>query len=111
MNNAKAQSIYVKKHDEALQLLYIESGAFTNRLEGLPNAIRALTTTLQCWLLTEYKREVRTSSDEDLDYHEDVIRGVLDTIEFITKISDCREQVESYRRSLLEDEKLTTKHS
>lgn len=95
-----------KQKDEALNELFLNSGVYHDSKDGVSGGVTALTTVLNHWIVTEYKQEVRTTSDDgNLGYHESVIEAVLDTIAYIVKVSECHADVRYYENELAKLEK------
>ena len=68
--------------------------------EGARETVRALCTTLEHWILTEYKQEARVSDDIDMKFHDVVISHMLRTIELVVTLEERFNYQASWKQEL-----------
>ncbi|MBD2752628.1 hypothetical protein [Spirosoma validum] len=78
--------------------------AFVSVDEGSTETVRALCTTLEQWVLTEYKKEARVSTDEDMRFHDVVICRMLRMIELVVTLEAKINYERNWKSYLVEKE-------
>jgi hypothetical protein len=100
LHSTRNRQHYTERRNENVEALYRAANGYLAINDGLPSAIRALTTVLKYWTLGEYKRLASVNDDEDLKFHDQVIERILDTIELVGAMAGTIEDINFYERQL-----------